>query len=343
MLAYEFSTTKSPSIVAPVHFPRAHFRSGKAALDARTPERAEHHAVELADTVDRDRPRRRAERGHDPGEEAIALLPVAAGHPERHLRSLAVGRGALERDEGVLGENAARLEAQRFGIERIRDVTGDGDRRQRRVRAERPGDQVAIARVRRRVGGELRSLQAADRRERGRARSAPLDVTSQRPRHLVVAAGAPGEAHAARLVEIRQRIEIDVAIVHVEHRARRLIALAERRHQVLEVGLAAVEIGGGARHLHPIAHPHHRSLEIRESIVVDAGQRAREVALQLAAALEHVERAGEVALAEQRELVAREENLALLRELDLRLDLIELLGTVPEIDDAGHASTPRRR
>ena len=41
--------------VAPVHVPGAHFRSGKAALDARAAERAEHHAVELADAVDRNR------------------------------------------------------------------------------------------------------------------------------------------------------------------------------------------------------------------------------------------------------------------------------------------------
>ena len=55
------------------------------------PERAEHHAFEPPHAVDRDGARRRPERGHDAREQAIALLPAAAGDPERHLGALAIG------------------------------------------------------------------------------------------------------------------------------------------------------------------------------------------------------------------------------------------------------------
>ena len=46
----------------------------------------------------------------------------------------------------------------------------------------------------------------------------------------------------AQLIELGQRVEIDVAIVDVEHRPRRHVLVAERRHQVLEIGLAAGKI-----------------------------------------------------------------------------------------------------
>ena len=155
--------TRSPPARPQVDVPRAHAVAAESALDARLLERAEHHAVELADAADGDRFGRRAERGHDAGEKAIALLPVGAGHVERDRRSLAVGGRAFERHVSVVGVNVALVEANRFGIEPIADVTGDRNRRQRRVIAERSFDQVAIARILRGVGRQLRALKTGDR------------------------------------------------------------------------------------------------------------------------------------------------------------------------------------
>ena len=76
--------------------------------------------------------------------------------------------------------------------------------------------------------------------------------------------------------------------------------LPERRHQVLEAGAPVLKFGAGARDLESIGHPLERALEIAEPVIVDTGLPAEEVTLELPAALEEMERAGEVALAVQR-------------------------------------------
>ena len=68
---------------APDDVPRAQPLALERALDARPLERLEHHAVELAVAAHRHGAGRRAERRHDAGEHAIALLPVEARHVER--------------------------------------------------------------------------------------------------------------------------------------------------------------------------------------------------------------------------------------------------------------------
>ena len=122
----------------------------------------------------------------------------------------------------------------------------------------------------------------------------------------LLARGPAGEADAAHLVEVAERREVDVLVVDVEPRGRAAVRLPERRHQVREARAPPWKSALARVTSKRSAHPLERALEILEAVVVDAGFAAEEVALELAAALEQMKRAGEVALAVQRELFARD-------------------------------------
>ena len=158
--------------------------------------------------------------------------------------------------------------------------------------AERALLLVTLARFGGSVGGNLGALQSRDRREGRGARASPFDVAAERPRHLVVAGGASGQPHTGHLVELRQRIEIDFAIVDVEHRARRLPLVAERRHQVAEIRRAPAS-SPSPGHLQR-SRTQTTSPSRLEAVIVEPST-ALGNRLHLAAALEHVERAGKVA------------------------------------------------
>ncbi|MCK7518695.1 MAG: hypothetical protein MZV64_13730 [Ignavibacteriales bacterium] len=68
----------------------------------------EQHAVERARPAHLHRARGRAERGDDPRQQPVALLPLGTGDVERDDRPFAVRRAALELDERRLGRDAAR-------------------------------------------------------------------------------------------------------------------------------------------------------------------------------------------------------------------------------------------
>ncbi len=160
---------------------------------------------------------------------------------------------------------------------------------------------------------------------------------SERPFEHVASGRLAGEPDAAQLVEIRQRGEIDVLVVHRERGTAALpVGPAERRHQVREARPPAVEIGARMRHLEAIRHPFERALEIPEPVVVDPGFATEKIPLQLAAALEEMERPGEIAFAVERKRIAGEEDLALARKLDPRLHLVEHLRPARRVDDPGH-------
>src|SRR5262249_8162947 len=95
---------------APWRVPRAQILAAEDAFDAGPADRAGHPALELAAPAERHRARLRAEVGDDAGEQLIAFLPVAAGHVERQPRSVAICRGAVERDERALGREPSLLD-----------------------------------------------------------------------------------------------------------------------------------------------------------------------------------------------------------------------------------------
>ncbi len=168
-------------------------------------------------------------------------------------------------------------------------------------------------------------------------------VLAERPLEQVASRRAPGEADAFQLEEVGELGEIDVRVLRVEGRHRRHPRHAERRHLVAEFRVAAVERRRRVGDLHLLGHPEERAAQVSEAIGVDAGQRADEVALQLATRarpavrqllLEQVERAGEIGGAGDRERVVREPDALLGRKVDLRLDAIDLLRPIRRVDDA---------
>ncbi len=168
-------------------------------------------------------------------------------------------------------------------------------------------------------------------------------VLAQRPFEEVVSRGAAREPDAFQLEEVGELRDIDVRPFGVERRHRGHALDAERRHPVVELRVAAVQRRGGVGDLHLLGHPEDRAAKVAEPIRVDAGDRRDEVALQLAAdarlpvrqlLLEEVKRTGEIADADDREVVVSEPDPLLDREIDLRLDAVDLLGPLPHVHDA---------
>ena len=141
---------------------------------------------------------RRAERRHDPGQHAVALLPVEAGHVERNLRALRPRRAALELDVGLLGRGPAGAMRDPLGVERVGDRAGDRHVAERQMRVERArlrgsGSTFAIS-VRRQLPRHRRD---ARRHRRGDFAVAVLQrQLPERPLEPVVAGGAARETDA---------------------------------------------------------------------------------------------------------------------------------------------------
>ncbi len=86
--------------------------------------------------------------------------------------------------------------------------------------------------------------------------------------------------------------------------------------------------------LQPIAQPQHGTLQVREPPGIDTRDWTAESAFQLASAREHVKRPDEIASPPRSEAVVVEEDVLLRREVDLRSDVVHLLGPFREIDHA---------
>ena len=96
---------------APIDVPGLHVLAGEGRLDARRLEVAEKHAVEGAVAVDRERAGGRARRGHDGGQQAVALLPVRAGHVEGDARVRTPRGASRQRRCGSTAWRGMRLPA----------------------------------------------------------------------------------------------------------------------------------------------------------------------------------------------------------------------------------------
>ena len=295
--------------IAPGHVEGLHRAAAELAFDARPAEGAEQHAVELAGAVHLDGARRRAERRHQPGQEPIALLPVGAGDVKRHARrrpppnvvvplkvtnvsSVATSPDAMRDAVAVerVVERAAHAARARCGVWLLNGPD---------VSARASAAATCASASSRPIGDDPAPASRRSMPLPGRSRNAPSGHSS---RLLPVARPASRMPRSSK--KSVSLLEVDVLVLDVEARAPRSIRPAERRHQVLEARAAAEELGARARHLEAVRHPLERALEVLEAVVVEAGLAAEEIALELAAALEEVERAGEVAFAVQRERVA---------------------------------------
>jgi len=87
--------------IPPERVPGPEVRTGEVAFDARPPEGARHHAVELAAAAKRHRAGPRPEGRQDPRHHLVALLPVAADDVKRDAALRAPRRLALERHVGL--------------------------------------------------------------------------------------------------------------------------------------------------------------------------------------------------------------------------------------------------
>ena len=305
---------------SPLGVPGAHPLAGERALDTRLRESEEHHAVELSRAADVHGASRRAERRHDAGEHAIAFEPVQARHVKRDAGLLAVGRPPLELDVGLRRGGPALAEHNPVRIERVDDVPGERQVSERRVSIER-----ARLRRKRRLLRELFRPQLARHRRRPRRRggcdfalAALLGPLPELPVEVIAPRRAAAEPQALRFEEVRQLREVDVGVGDLPRRADGHVPLVERRQPVVELGGASVEPARRVRHLHPIRHPQHRTAQVGKPPGVHAQERTAERALQLASSLEQVERAVEVSLARELEVVAMEEDVLLRRKIDLR-------------------------
>ena len=121
----------------PDHVPRPETFAVELAENAGPLERFEQHAVELAIAAHRHGSCSRPECGHDPGKDAVALLPVQAAHVERNARLLAKCRLALELHIGAACRRPALLQANPLRIERVDDAAGNRQIAERQLRVER--------------------------------------------------------------------------------------------------------------------------------------------------------------------------------------------------------------
>ena len=206
---------------APGDAPRTDFAADEPAFDARTPEGPQHHTVEPAHPVDGNRHGAGAEHRHQPGQQAVALLPVRARDAERQLGALAPRRGPFERHIGVDGRELARFEANGFAVEPVDEPTADPHRAERRVVAERAQFQRPTRGGLGRAGRQSRAEDIDARRRRHRHLAVPLALRELAGRELqaIVARRAAAHPQPARFEEGGQGQQIDVPVVDYEARA----------------------------------------------------------------------------------------------------------------------------
>src|SRR5437667_8370914 len=153
------------------------------------------------------------------------------------------------------------------------------------------------------------------------------------PFEQIVAGGAAREPLPAERLEVGQHSNVDIVVGDIE-----TIGWTNRGAQwldrVREPRVAAVEFSPRVPHVERRGCPSQRSEERRKLIVVDAGDRAGERAVQVVAAFEQVEDTREVAIAGYAPRFVAEEDFTHTREAHPRLHLIGLLRPVPEVDVA---------
>src|SRR5262245_18793613 len=108
--------------------------------------------------------------------------------------------------------------------------------------------------------------------------------------------------------------------------------LTEGAHRIIELRASAVESRRDVGHLELAGQPQQRSGDIRETPCVHTRLGTREGALELAAALEDMEGAGEVSLTGDRKIHVLEKDSLLRRKVDPRANVVRHLGEVREID-----------
>ena len=119
---------RAPGHRAPHDVERAHALAAERALDARTAEVVDHHAVERAVAADRNDARARPERGQHAGKHAIAFLPVGARDVEVDPRSIAVRGASLELDVRLRRREPADADVDPFGSVGVDHVAGNRHR-----------------------------------------------------------------------------------------------------------------------------------------------------------------------------------------------------------------------
>ena len=333
---------------APVHTPGAHVLAGDRAFDARAPEGVEHRAVERAVSANLDGVGRGAEGGEDAGHQAIALLPVGAGDVERDARVGAVRGAALELDQrGRCGQPAA-ADVNPVRLDLVGQAASDRHGLERPVvaeRSERFAGRGLFGNPRHRDLARLQ-LGAAGRYHVELAFSAAVLESAARPLQAIAARHRAGEPQPLQLQVVADGRQIHVFIGGVEGIRGGDAGLPQRRHPVAEVEAAAVEPARGVGHLHRLRHPLHVAAQVAEAQRVEPGVGAGKGALQLAAganaAIGHrlakeMERAGERALAGERDRVLGEEDLPHPRKVDRRLHAVHLLGEVGQVRIAHQA------
>ena len=321
---------------APAHAPRAHVVAHEDAFDTWLPERLRHDAIELAEPRHRDGRRRRPERRHDAGEHAVALLPVRARHVKGDLRGVAIGRPPAEFDVRRRGCRPTRIQVDPIGPEPVSDIATDRHIAERQLWIERT--LRGTGRRRQRQGRSRQRSFLHDRSGRRRDGHLPFarafGKTSDRPFEQVPPRGGSGQTQPLRLEKIREASEVEVLVRRVPPRAPARSA-ARLPHPVSKLGRAPKKLRRRLRDVEQVREPGDGSPQVLKSIRVEAGQRAREGPLQLAATLEEMKGAGEVALTGQREAIAGKEQLAHAPELNARLDLVRLFRPASEIDVTG--------
>ena len=309
---------------APDGVERAQTFAGEIALDARMAERAGHDAVEFAPPAEGDRMRGRSEVRHDPRQQLIAFLPVGARHVKPDSRTIAVPRRTAERDVRALGREASIVERHVIGSVLVGDLAGN--RQVRRQRNRREGTPV--------VAGAHRGREALRRRNHEAPLAAMFREFSERPFERVPPVGRSGEPLSGQLLEIGELGEIDAGQRRIESRRRPRLR-AKRLDRVSELRVTAVELRAGVPDVERRLRPPQRSVERRELVVVEAERRAPERAGEIsAAALEQRERAIELAVAGETPALVLPEDLAHARKVHARLDLVDLVRPVGEVDVA---------
>jgi hypothetical protein len=144
-----------------------------------------------------------------------------------------------------------------------------------------------------------------------------------------------GKTDAAQPEAVAQPADVHVPVRRVEDGPRGR-GRADWRHQVAKLRGAAVDPCRRVRDFEPLRQPHQRSLQRLEAVFVHAGLCAGERTFELAASLEQVEHAREIAIALETPALLREEDLPHAREVHPRFHLPCLLWPVPEVDRAGH-------
>ena len=174
---------------APDDVEGAHALAAERPFDARPPEAVGHHAVEAAVAADRNRVGAAAERRHQAGEQAIALLPVGARDVERNARLLAVRGASLELDVGLgRGDRRSGPMSIHSGPNAYCSVPPMGTGSSGSVIAERPR-RVSACRLRPRCARRRSAASSARRR--------PAHRRAPRPRRAGRAKRPDG--HSSRL------------------------------------------------------------------------------------------------------------------------------------------------